>query len=84
MCPSPKIQMDSALYYRVAWIEPTTAPHGGEGKNWHRYALECRHSVLMGWRRGSLQEVTEYATQYAEKLNTRSRGDVSSWPRRWK
>ena len=84
MCPSPKTEMDSARHYWVAWVEPTTAPQGAEGNNWYRYALECQQSVLMGWRQGSLQEVTEHALQYTEELNARSRGEASSWPRRRK
>ena len=75
----PETQTDSARTYRVAWVEPTAAPKGAEGDDWYRYALEGRHSILMGWRRGSLQEITAHAAQYAEALNARSTDRAPSW-----
>ena len=77
MHPSPETQGDSPRYYRVASVEQAAAPPGAEGNNWCRYALESKHSTLTGWRQGSLREITQYATQYAEELNARSQDGAS-------
>lgn len=80
-----KTQHDNMLYYRVALVEKSVVPQGAEGDNWCRYVLESRQGSVTCWRRGSLQEITQYATHYAEELNIRSEQGMSLWaPRRKK
>lgn len=64
--------------YALARVEKTDPPNGGTGK-WYRYVLENGHSTITGLRCGNAQEVTDYATQYAEQLNNRSINGQSAW-----
>ncbi len=58
--------------YEVLSVEKASAPNGGTGSNWHRYVIRVPGSTLTGIRRGSKQDVTRFATQYAEQLRARS------------
>lgn len=78
MPQSPKPQIGNARPYWVDSVEKTTVPQGGEGDNWCRYVLDNGYTTLMGWRRGSLCEITQYAVRYAEALNTRNNKGPSS------
>ena len=84
MRPSPKMQIDDTQYYRVASVEPSTAPQGAEGNNWCRYVLERGYAAITGWRRGSLREITRHAARYAKELNARSQDGDSRWAYRRK
>jgi hypothetical protein len=64
--------------YALARVEKTDPPDGGTGK-WYRYILENGRSTITGLRCGSVREVTDYATQYAEQLNVRSLNGQSAW-----
>jgi hypothetical protein len=79
MQQSVKTQADSTRNFRVALVEKAAAPQGAEGDNWCRYVLESGHSAITGWRRGSLQEVTQHAIRSTEELNTRSNSGPSPW-----
>ncbi len=81
---SSKTPSDSTRLYRVAWVEQAAPPHGAEGNNWCRYALESTRSTLTGWRQGSLPEIKQYAAEYAEELNARSNDNSSTWTHRRK
>lgn len=59
--------------FKVACVEKTGTPEGGEGQNWYRYVLESGCSTVTGQRRGSRRDVLEYAMQYTERLNARRR-----------
>lgn len=72
MPQSPKPQTGNPRYYRVASVEKTAVPQGAEGDNWCRYVIDNGYTTLMGWRRGSLREITQHAVRYAEELNTRN------------
>ena len=67
-----KTRKDLAQYFRVALVEKAAVPEGAQGDNWYCYVLESGGSTIKGWRGGSLQEVTQYATRYAEELNARN------------
>jgi hypothetical protein len=64
--------------YALARVEKTDAPDGGNGR-WYRYVLDNGRSTITGLRCGSVKEVTDYATQYAEQLNLRSLNGQSVW-----
>ena len=57
--------------FKVARVEKTDAPDGGQGQDWYRYVLESGRSTITGHRCGSRKDVLAYATQCAEQLNTR-------------
>ena len=64
--------------YALARVEKTDPPDGGTGR-WYRYVLDNGRATITGLRCGSVKEVTDYATQYAEQLNTRSLTGQSTW-----
>jgi hypothetical protein len=76
---SLKTQTDNTRHFRVALVEKAVAPQGAEGDNWCRYVLESERSAITGWRRGSLQEVTQHATRCTEELNIRNNSGASPW-----
>lgn len=57
--------------FRVGRIEKSQVPGGGDGADWHRYVLENGCNSITGFRRGTLQQVTEHALQLAQELNER-------------
>ena len=70
--------------FAVARVERTGAPDGAIGQNWYRYVLDNGRSHIVGQRCGSLKDVTAYAQQYAEQLNSRNGGASSTWTSRTK
>ncbi len=73
------------MAFLVDSVEKSDAPDGGQGRDWYRYVLKNRRSTIVGHRRGSQQHVREYATHYAEQLNTRAILGPTTWnPRRKK
>jgi hypothetical protein len=79
-----KSQPDNIRNFWVALVEEAAIPQGAEGDDWCRYVIENAHSTMTGWRRGSLQDVTQYAQGYTEKLNAHSNGGASLWTSRRK
>lgn len=65
--------------FKVARVEKTDAPDGGQGQDWYRYVLESGRSTITGQRSGSRKDVLAYATQCAEQLNTRGQTGQSIW-----
>lgn len=65
--------------FKVARVEKTDAPDGGQGQDWYRYILESGRSTITGQRCGSRKDVLAYATQCAEQLNTRGVTGQSIW-----
>ncbi|MGA7801142.1 MAG: hypothetical protein WCC36_10060 [Gammaproteobacteria bacterium] len=68
----------------VADVQAVSGPDGDEAGQWCSYVLENGRSTITGQRRGSVQQVTEHATRYADELNARSSGQSTpGWaPRR--
>ena len=58
--------------YRITSIEETEVPNGGsDASHWYSYVVENGISTISGIRRGTRQEVAEYATGFVEELNVR-------------
>ena len=53
-------------------------PDGGQGTEWCRYVLSCGTSRITGLHRGTIDEVTAFATTCAEEFNRRSAGGKGS------
>ncbi|HKJ09644.1 MAG TPA: hypothetical protein VKA76_11220 [Gammaproteobacteria bacterium] len=70
--------------YSVAAVKSAPAPDRDDASEWCSYVLENGRSTITGRRRGSVQQVTEHATRYADELNARSGGQSTlGWiPRR--
>ena len=64
--------------YTVSSVEKVDPPHGSTGK-WHRYVLDNGSATITGVHCGSVKEVTDYATQYAEQINSRRQNGQSIW-----
>ena len=58
--------------FKVVSIEKTEAPDGGDGDNWYKYIVARDNSEIVGNMRGSLQQVTKYANEFVDNLNTRA------------
>jgi hypothetical protein len=71
MQQSPATQIDSSRHFRVALVEKSAVPQGAKGECWYSYVIESGHSAITGWRRGSRQEITQYAIHCTEELNAR-------------
>jgi hypothetical protein len=74
MDPLAKTERGSNPHYRVTLVERSAVPQGAKGDDWYCYVLENGYASIMGWRRGSLQEITQHAINCTERLNTCSRG----------
>jgi len=70
--------------YMVKTVEKTNTPDGCDGSDWCRYVLERGGSTLVGQRRGTVKQVTQYAESLANDVNSRSggRSGVSQWSSR--
>jgi len=67
--------------YALVSVYKTKAPQGSEGSDWYRYLVERNGSTIVGCMRGTLLQVTDYAKDFVEKLNIRSkkRSNYSTW-----
>lgn len=68
--------------YRVAAVEKIEAPTGMEGDNWYRYVIALEDESIVGNRRGTLEQVTQHATECAESLSDRVVRGTSTWSSR--
>ena len=70
--------------YLVKTVEKTDTPVGCDGDDWCRYVLERDGSTLVGQRRGTVKQVTQYAEELAKDVNSRTggRSGVSQWSSR--
>lgn len=76
----PAISPDKS--YQVVTVEKTDPPRGIEGGNWYRYVIELEGQSIVGNRRGTLKQVTEYARECAESMSTRFARGRSHWSSR--
>jgi len=67
-----KPALSSNKEYCVVSIEKTKAPDGTEGSNWYKYIVARENSTIVGNMRGSLSQVTKYADEFVENLNSRA------------
>ena len=66
--PSPAVRSR----YEVVSVEQAPVPDGGHGTDWCRYVLSCGTSRITGLHRGTLDEVTAFATACVDDFNLRS------------
>jgi hypothetical protein len=64
---------------QVVAVEKIEPPHGIEGGNWYRYEILLEDQTLVGNRSGTLEEVTQYANEFAETLGDRLTHGTSPW-----
>lgn len=57
--------------YHVVSVVKTEPPAGIEGGTWYRYEIALESNSIVGNRRGTLQQVTEYARDCAENMSAR-------------
>lgn len=65
--------------YRLLSIEKDAIPADASGRNWYRYELHNGRSTITGQRCGTLEDVTAYANDYAQRLNARAVSGHSPW-----
>ena len=68
--------------YRVVTVEKIDPPEGAGGGSWHRYVIELEGQNIVGTRRGTLKQVTEYARECAANMSTRFSRGRSHWSKR--
>lgn len=68
--------------YEVVTVEKTNPPEGANGGNWYRYVIELEGQSIVGNRRGTLKQVTEYAKECAENMSNRFYRGRSHWTSR--
>ncbi len=70
--------------YQVVSVEKTDPPVGIEDGSWYRYVIALEGEKIVGNRRGTLQQVREYAEESALNLSSRVARGTSSWSSRKK
>lgn len=68
--------------YQVVAVEKSEPPVGIEGGDWYRYVIALEDKTIIGNQRGTLKQVTEYATECAQNLSSRVARGTSSWSSR--
>jgi hypothetical protein len=68
--------------YEVVSVEKTDPPVGIDGGNWYRYVIALEGKTIVGNRRGTLKQVTQYAKECAQNMSTRVARGTSSWSSR--
>ena len=76
--------LSSNKTYRVITVEKTLPPGDIKGGDWCRYVIALNDETIVGNRRGTLTEVTQYANECAEQLSSRVGRGTSSWASRKK
>lgn len=64
--------------YNVTSIEKIDTPAGMTGDHWYRYIIGQGGGKIEGLKEGTLNEVTLHAENFAEDLNSRSKGKAAS------
>ncbi|MDH5648040.1 MAG: hypothetical protein OEY67_00165 [Gammaproteobacteria bacterium] len=70
--------------YQVVAVEKTEPPAGMKGGSWYKYIIALEDHAIVGNRRGTLKQVTEYANECAENLSSRVARGTSTWVSRRK
>lgn len=68
--------------YQVVTVEKTEPPKGAQGGSWYRYIIALDDQSIIGSRRGTLQQVTDYASECAENMSNRFARGQTHWSRR--
>lgn len=70
--------------YRVELVEKTDPPEGMPEGSWYRYVIGQGRSQVVGFKPGSLKDVTEHAETIAGEFNERAAGRKSPYAARKK
>ncbi len=72
-----------AREFKVASVDAANTPDGADGTCWFRYVIARENSTIVGFRSGTLFQVSAYAREFAENLNERAagRGQSRYWVR---
>jgi len=70
--------------YHVVTVEKVEPPAGIDDGSWYRYVIALEDETIVGNRRGTLNQVTQYANECAENLSSRVARGTSSWSSRHK
>ncbi len=65
--------------YKVVSVDRTTVPEEIDGQNYCRYIIAWDASTIVGYRRGTAQQVTQHARHYVDELNARAEGRVNPY-----
>jgi hypothetical protein len=68
--------------YQVVTVEKTEPPVGIDSGDWYQYVIALEEETIVGSRRGTLKQVTEYANECAENLSSRVGRGTSAWSSR--
>ena len=69
-----KAEILTTKQYTVTSVERSEPPEGVEEGTWYRYVIEQHNSTIVGSRRGTLEQVTCHANEFAADLNARPIG----------
>ncbi len=69
---SPATNRRSIKPYQVTSVEKADTPKTVDGRRWYRYVISNEASTITGQRSGTLKQVTDHATMFAEQLNHRA------------
>lgn len=64
--------------FEVVSVEKVDTPGGAQGGDWHRYVMASGPAQIMGYHRGTPEEVADYAASCAENFNLRNATGKSS------
>ncbi len=73
-----KDRRPKATYSLVA-VDREAAPEGIDARHWCRYIIARDASTIVGYRRGTAQQVSQHVQYYVEELNARANGQVKSY-----
>ncbi len=59
-------------HYQIDSVDQTSMPAGMDGADWYRYVLVSGSARIVGYRKGTLEAVTEFAQSCAEDFNMRN------------
>ena len=65
--------------YNLIAIDSTAAPEGIDARHWCRYIIARDASTIVGYRRGTTQQVTQHARYYVDELNARANGRLKPY-----
>lgn len=60
--------------YSIVSISRCVAPAGQSGNDWFCYILTNQHNNIIGYRRGTLQEVVKVVQECCDQLNQKLKG----------
>ena len=80
--PATKNAISPDKAYQVVEVTKINPPDGVDEGNWYRYEIALEGETIVGSRRGTLQQVTQYANECASNMSERVARGRSSWASR--